>query len=503
MNEIIAQTQRKMHEAKCEDCNSTNIDLDPYTYSQSCLNCGAILEDQIMITSTSTKGMSGGLERQGKVTDMRSTMINFDRDAPENFNANNIYKKESKIKIKLQYIISKLGGDHPQFPIAIDNALRIWRLCFEKKLTRGYDGEHLSAILFYMACRQMQPPLPFLLLDFAAVVEVNVYKLASKFQKLCRDIPIEINSLTDPSIYISRFATMLEFGTDCELVTTTACKLVDQMKQDWITTGRRPSGICGAALLIAGRMHGYKRTCKEISDVVNLSEGTIKKRVNEFLETRCATMTINKFKQFSRDEVNNNAINRKEEELEIPPVMKLQEKRLIKIQKKKEIEIKKKKDIDEYDNKYDDENDDRSVIIMGKEDNDSNNNNNDDDIHSLMKPDPAQHTVFVAAKQTDDEIINGIEINNSKSEIETERETERQIQRTERPLLSDKREMDASDDDIDHDVFSDRNDNDNNEMFFGGPGTMSYITSATRSDLIEDDDNFDDFNNDRSFIVGA
>ena len=88
----------------------------------------------------------------------------------------------------------------------------------------------------------MAEPLPYLLIDFAAILEVNVYKLAKLFSKLCKDIPIEINSLTDPSIYISRFVSQLEFGDQSDVITATACKLVEQMKRDWITTGRRPSG---------------------------------------------------------------------------------------------------------------------------------------------------------------------------------------------------------------------------------------------------------------------
>lgn len=36
----------------------------------------------------------------------------------------------------------------------------------------------------------------------------------------------------------------------------TAVRLVASMKRDWIQTGRRPSGICGAALFIATHIHG-------------------------------------------------------------------------------------------------------------------------------------------------------------------------------------------------------------------------------------------------------
>ncbi|CAG03767.1 unnamed protein product [Tetraodon nigroviridis] len=50
----------------------------------------------------------------------------------------------------------------------------------------------------------------------------------------------------DPCLYIPRFAQMLEFGEKNHEVSMTAMRLVQRMKRDWMHTGRRPSGLCGA-----------------------------------------------------------------------------------------------------------------------------------------------------------------------------------------------------------------------------------------------------------------
>ncbi len=60
----------------------------------------------------------------------------------------------------------------------------------------------------------------------------------------------------DPSLYIHRFADRLGFGRAMHAVANTALRLVASMKRDWIQTGRRPSGICGASLYIAAHIHG-------------------------------------------------------------------------------------------------------------------------------------------------------------------------------------------------------------------------------------------------------
>ena len=53
-----------------------------------------------------------------------------------------------------------------------------------------------------------------------------------------------------------RFAARLDFRNRMHLVSATALQLIKSMKRDWIQTGRRPAGICGAALLIAAQVHG-------------------------------------------------------------------------------------------------------------------------------------------------------------------------------------------------------------------------------------------------------
>ena len=63
----------------------------------------------------------------------------------------------------------------------------------------------------------------------------------------------------DPSLYLHRFADRLGVREKHAEVTSTALRLVASMKRDWMQTGRRPSGICGAALYIAAHVHGEAR----------------------------------------------------------------------------------------------------------------------------------------------------------------------------------------------------------------------------------------------------
>ncbi|ROL49663.1 Transcription factor IIIB 90 kDa subunit [Anabarilius grahami] len=88
---------------------------------------------------------------------------------------------------------------------------------------------------------------------------------------------------------------MLEFGEKSHEVSMTALRLLQRMKRDWMHTGRRPSGLCGAALLVAARMHEFRRTIKEVISVVKVCEATLRKRLNEFEDTPTSELTIEEF----------------------------------------------------------------------------------------------------------------------------------------------------------------------------------------------------------------
>ena len=126
-----------------------------------------------------------------------------------------------------------------------------------------------------------------MLVDFADAIGGNVYTLGGTFIKLCRVLSIQL-PLVDPSLYIQRFAAQLGFGAKTLAVANTALRIVQRMGRDWIHTGRRPSGISGASLLIAARMHGFETTPQDIVQVVRVCDSTLRKRLVEFADTNAA-----------------------------------------------------------------------------------------------------------------------------------------------------------------------------------------------------------------------
>src|SRR5699024_3561286 len=75
----------------------------------------------------------------------------------------------------------------------------------------------------------------------------------------------------------------------------TANRLVQRMKRDWIHFGRRPSGVCAAAVLVSSRINNVRCTIKDIISIAKVCESTIRKRINEFIQTPASKLTYKEF----------------------------------------------------------------------------------------------------------------------------------------------------------------------------------------------------------------
>lgn len=75
----------------------------------------------------------------------------------------------------------------------------------------------------------------------------------------------------------------------------TANRLVQRMKRDWIHFGRRPSGVCAAAVLVAARINNVHCNIRDIINIAKVCESTIRKRINEFIETPSSKLTYQEF----------------------------------------------------------------------------------------------------------------------------------------------------------------------------------------------------------------
>ncbi|CAI0644294.1 unnamed protein product [Colletotrichum noveboracense] len=178
----------------------------------------------------------------------------------------------------------------------VNTAVQIFKLASQANFVQGRTLVMVAAVCLYAACRT-EKPCRIMLMDLADLTQLNVFKLGRAFKALNATVFIFDNGEGQvfPEDLIYRLASKLEFKHMTNRVAEDAIRLVQRMKQDWIVMGRRPSGICGACLLMAARMHNFRRTVREIVYLVKVTTHTIQERLTEFNVTDASKMTVEDF----------------------------------------------------------------------------------------------------------------------------------------------------------------------------------------------------------------
>ncbi|KAM4625342.1 BRF1 general transcription factor IIIB subunit a [Polymixia lowei] len=280
-----------MSSKACKNCGSVDIDVDQARGNAVCMGCGSVLEDNIIVSEVEFMETGGGGSHAV------GQFVSGDSSGKTPTFGEGYYTgvgKESRAQTlqngKRQ--INTLGHQLQMNQHCMDTAFNFYKMAVAKHLTRGRKSSHIMAACLYMVCRT--EGTPHMLLDLSDILQVNVYILGRTFLVLARELCINAPAI-DPCLYIPRFAQLLEFGEKNHDVSMTALRLLQRMKRDWMHTGRRPSGLCGAALLVAARMHDFRRTIKEIVAVVKVCESTLRKRLTEFEDTPTSQLTIEEF----------------------------------------------------------------------------------------------------------------------------------------------------------------------------------------------------------------
>ncbi|XP_023561444.1 transcription factor IIIB 90 kDa subunit isoform X2 [Octodon degus] len=282
----------------CRACGGTDIELDAARGDAVCTACGSVLEDNIIVSEVQFVENSGGgssavgqfvsLDGPGKTPTLGG-----------GFHVNLGKESRAQTLQNGRRHIHHLGSQLQLNQHCLDTAFIFFKMAANKSLTRGRKMAHVIAACLYLVCRT--EGTPHMLLDLSDLLQVNVYVLGKTFLLLARELCINAPAI-DPCLYIPRFAHLLEFGEKNHEVSMTALRLLQRMKRDWMHTGRRPSGLCGAALLVAARMHDFRRTVKEVISVVKVCESTLRKRLTEFEDTPTSQLTIDEFMKIDLEE---------------------------------------------------------------------------------------------------------------------------------------------------------------------------------------------------------
>ncbi|KAI8804105.1 cyclin-like protein [Cladochytrium replicatum] len=270
----------------CLNCGGTGSEFDDQLGHTLCTNCGNVLEENRIVSEVGfSESATGAAVANGFMVSKDSANARGVRsDSREQTIANGhrrIAQVASQMNLKMKYI---------------EEAQRYYNLAVANNFNKGRRIVCVVAACLYIVCRMNS--IPYMLIDFSEALRVNVFVLGATFLRLVQTLnmvdPVKL-PLVDPILYITRYASKLEFEDKTPDVIRDANRLVKRFSRDWLHVGRRPNGICAACLFIAARMHGFNRTKREIVRVVKICEATLQKRLDEFQETPSSKLTVSDF----------------------------------------------------------------------------------------------------------------------------------------------------------------------------------------------------------------
>ena len=168
----------------------------------------------------------------------------------------------------------------------VEGALGIYKVALNMNAISGTRPSVLCACL-YAACRRERTS--HVIYDFSSGCNEDPHAILTQMKLICHATHTEV-PVVDPSCYVQRFAEEMNLGDKTAEVIICALKVLRAMQDDWISCGRRPMGVCAAALLVACYVFGIPYTPEQVCGMVRLTSNTITRRLNEFAATPTAAL---------------------------------------------------------------------------------------------------------------------------------------------------------------------------------------------------------------------
>ena len=300
--ENLPQPQRIV---RCPECGSNRLMRDYECAEIVCMGCGFVvaakLADQgpewrAFDDEQRTKRARAGAPLTFTIHDKGlSTMIDWhDRDvygkrlAPgQKAQIYRLRKWQRRIRVSdaternLAFALSEISkiANNLNLPKNIlETASVIYRKAVKERLIRGRSIQGVTAAAIYVACRQCG--VARTLDEIAQASTVNKKEVGRSYRFLIKELNYFIPPLR-PGQYITKFSNQLTMQGKVEEI---AHKILSAAKEMKLTSGRGPTGIAAAASYIASVLTGERKTQREIAEIAQVTEVTIRNRYKELVE---------------------------------------------------------------------------------------------------------------------------------------------------------------------------------------------------------------------------
>ncbi|EMA54863.1 transcription initiation factor IIB [Halococcus salifodinae] len=319
--------QETEDERACPECESASLTNSADQGELVCDDCGLILETDNIDRGPEWRAFNHS-ERQSKsrvgaptTQTMHdkglTTQIGWqDKDAygrslsaEKRSQMNRLRKWQERVRTKdagernLQFALSET--DRMASALGVPRSVRevssvIYRRALSEDLIRGRSIEAVAASALYAACRK--EGIPRSLEEVTHVARVEQKEIGRTYRYIARELELGMRPVdpqkyvtyryiarelelgmrpVDPQKYVPRFCSSLDLS---EEVQSKANEVIEASAAEGLLSGKSPTGYAAAAIYAASLLCNEKKTQREVADVAQVTEVTIRNRYQEQIE---------------------------------------------------------------------------------------------------------------------------------------------------------------------------------------------------------------------------
>ncbi|MCD6491677.1 MAG: transcription initiation factor IIB [Candidatus Njordarchaeia archaeon] len=265
----------------CPYCGSEDIELigDKYV----CMRCGSIVKEEIIDTGPEDRVFKPeeALKRRfaptSSFTGIQPHRLYIEG---ESIGSSRLIPKDARTRNTMfaMSILNELANRMYLSRIVRDTVLEYYRRLSIKRSIRRERVPAIVAALVYIACRIAGVPRP---LDKIARISNIRKKDISKAYKMVKEELKILVPVPDPEKFVVSFGKELRLSGE---IIYKALDIIRRVKKMGVSIGRDPAGIAAAALYIATRAMGEKKTQKKVAEVAGVTEVTVRNRYREIVK---------------------------------------------------------------------------------------------------------------------------------------------------------------------------------------------------------------------------
>ena len=299
------QTSEEETVRECPECSSEDLVKSSDRGELVCDDCGLVVEEEQIDPGPEWRAFNHQ-ERQEKSRvgapttqtmhdkGLTTTIDWKDKDAygrsissKKRSQMHRLRKWQERIRTKdagernLQFALSEI--DRMASALGVPRSVRevasvIYRRALKEDLIRGRSIEGVATAALYAACRK--EGIPRSLEEISEVSRVERKEIGRTYRYISQELGLEMKPV-DPKKYVPRFCSELELS---EEVQVKANEIIDTTTEKGLLSGKSPTGYAAAAIYAASLLCNEKKTQREVSDVAQVTEVTIRNRYQEQIE---------------------------------------------------------------------------------------------------------------------------------------------------------------------------------------------------------------------------